>query len=114
MLKVNYREVPGSQGAIWGTETEDLDATLVRWNPGSGVASHTNTEVDVVMVVLEGQAIVIVDGESEELGAGASLVIPKGVARQFTAGIEPLTYLNIHKRRRAMMPNMTRPRPTAP
>ncbi len=114
MLKVDFREVPGSQGAIWGTETEDLDATLVRWNPGSGVASHTNSEVDVIMVVLQGQAMVTVDGQSEQLHAGASLVIPKGVARQVTAGTESLTYLNIHKRRRGMMPNMIRPRPTAP
>ncbi len=114
MLKVDFRNVPGSQGAIWGTETEDLDATLVRWNPGSGVASHTNSEVDVIMVLLEGQATVIVGAETEHLGAGASLVIPKGVARQVTAGTETLTYLNIHKRRRAMMPNMARPKSEAP
>lgn len=109
MQKVDFREVPGSQGAIWGTETEDLDATLVRWNPGSGVASHTNSEVDVIMVVLEGQATVIVDGQAQELGVGTSVVIPKNVPRQVTAGSETLTYLNIHKRRRAMMPNMIRP-----
>ena len=110
MQKVDFREIPGSQGAIWGTETEDLDATLVRWNPSSGVASHTNAEVDVIMVVLEGHAIVIVDGQAQELGIGTSLVIPKGVQRQVIAGSETLTYLNIHKRRRAMMPNMVRPK----
>ncbi len=61
------------------------------------------------MVVLEGQATVILGGQSEQLGAGTALVIPKGVSWQVTAGNEPLTYLNIHKRRRAMMPNMVRP-----
>lgn len=108
MQKVDFREFSGSQGAIWGTETEDLDATLVRWDAGSGVASHINSEVDVIMVVLEGQATVTVGERTEHLSAGTSLVIPKGAPRQVVAGSEILTYLNIHKRRKAMMPNMVR------
>ena len=108
-MKVDFRDIPGSQGAIWGTETEDLNATLVRWDAGSGVATHTNAEVDVIMVVLQGQTTVVLDGVSVDLGAGDLLVIPKDVSRQVVAGSATLTYLNVHKRRRAMRPNMIRP-----
>lgn len=89
-------------GALWGTESEDLDCTLVAWPRGSGVAVSTNDEVDVAMIVLEGVARVELGDHPQELSAGQLLVIEKGVARKIVALSERLVYLNVHKRRRRM------------
>lgn len=99
-----------SQGALWGTESEDLDATIVHWDEGLGVAAHVNSEVDVAMVVLAGAGKVRVEDESLAVSVGSVVVIPKGSEREVTAGEAGLTYVNVHKRKRKMMPNMVRPR----
>jgi mannose-6-phosphate isomerase-like protein (cupin superfamily) len=99
------------EGALWGTETEDLDATLVSWSEGKGVDVHTNDEVDVVMVVLEGSGTVARGEESLAVQAGQIVVIPKGTPRSVRAGAGGIAYLNVHKRRRRLMPTGTRPRP---
>lgn len=106
---INALAQPGSNGAIWGTETQDLDATLVRWEAGLGVTRHLNEEVDVIMTVLAGEAAVTVNGETCQLAPGCILVIPKGIYREIMAGPTGITYLNIHKRKRGMIPNMVRP-----
>ncbi len=93
-----------SRGALWGTESEDLDATLVAWPEGQGVAPHTNDEVDVLMVVLEGSATVAVGDLSYSLSIGGFLLIPKGTERRVQATSDRLVYLNVHKRRKKMAP----------
>lgn len=110
MNTIDATKREGTGGAIWGTETEDLDATVVRWDTGLGVASHINDEVDVIMTVLLGTGSVTVDGETSLLGPGQIVVIPKGAAREIKAYSDGITYLNVHKRRKRMLPNMTRPK----
>lgn len=94
-----------SSGALWGTESEDLDATLVAWPEGQGVAGHTNDEVDVLMVVLEGSASVTVGEVAHSLAQGGFLLIPKGTERRVEATSGRLVYLNVHKRRKKMAPS---------
>jgi quercetin dioxygenase-like cupin family protein len=94
-----------SRGALWGTESEDLDATLVAWPEGQGVARHTNDEVDVLMVVLEGTASVTVGEIVHSLATGGFLLIPKGSERLVKAVDGRLVYLNVHKRRKKMAPS---------
>jgi len=89
-------------GALWGTESEDLNCTLVAWPEGGGVAASTNDEVDVAMIVLEGVARVEFGEESQELTAGQLFVIEKGISRRIVAVSERLVYLNVHKRRKKM------------
>lgn len=100
-------------GALWGTESDDLDCTLVAWQKGSGVPASTNDEVDVAMIVLEGEASIEFADHHEQLSAGQLLVIEKGVSRQIVALSDRLVYLNVHKRRRKMqvgsMENFRRP-----
>jgi len=93
------------RGALWGTESEDLDATLVAWPEGQGVAVHTNDEVDVLMVVLEGSATVEVGDVGYPLSPGGFLLIPKGTERRVEATSGRLVYLNVHKRRKKMGPS---------
>lgn len=90
------------QGALWGFESQDLDCTLVAWPKGGGVATHTNDEVDVVMVVLEGRALIELVGKDQQLAQGQLLVIRKGTSRRIEALSDRLVYLNVHKRRKAM------------
>ena len=69
---MNWASASGraGQGALWGAETEDLNATLVRWEAGKGVAAHTNDEVDVVMTVLEGSGVVRIDDDEQPVEPG--------------------------------------------
>ena len=109
MQQCSAFESPGTGGAVWGAESEELNATLVRWQPGGGVPAHINTEVDVVMTILEGDGALIVDDVHTALGPAQIFVIPKGASREVQAGPSGLAYLNVHKRRRKLQPNMTRP-----
>ena len=45
-----------------------LNATLLSWNAGEGVAEHANAEIDVIVVVLAGSASVTIDGELAHSG----------------------------------------------
>ena len=90
---------PEGGGPLWGTETNDLNATLLAWPPGGGPSEHVNIERDVLLVVLSGSATVKVDGEARAIAAGQAIVIEKGSARRITAGPEGVRYLSVHARR---------------
>ena len=91
-------------GPVVGRETEDLNATLLSWPRGHEIAAHVNAEVDVIMVVFAGSGLAAVDGSSHELAAGKILVIPKGAERSIRSMSEDFRYLNVHKRRKRLMP----------
>jgi quercetin dioxygenase-like cupin family protein len=93
-----------SSGPQWSQETEDLDMTVLSWNKGKTIVAHTNHEVDVLVVVLEGIGEVTVNGETHALQAGQALVIPKGAERSFFASGDCFRYLSIHKRRLGLHP----------
>ncbi|RYG25445.1 cupin domain-containing protein [bacterium] len=100
-------------GPIFGHETEDLDLTALAWAEGRGVGEHTNTEVDVAMIVLSGRGVVQIGEQREELSAGQLIVLPKGLKRSITALTSDFRYLNVHKRRRRLMPTLGgRPKPS--
>jgi mannose-6-phosphate isomerase-like protein (cupin superfamily) len=107
---LNPELTPG--GPIFGHETEDLDLTALAWAEGRGVGEHTNTEVDVAMIVLSGRGSILFGEERKEVGAGHLIVIPKGVLRSITALTSDFRYLNVHKRRKRLMPTLGgRPKP---
>jgi mannose-6-phosphate isomerase-like protein (cupin superfamily) len=88
-----------AEGPIWGTATEDLNATLLVWPPGHEVAEHVNDERDVLLVVVAGAALVTVDGGDVAVGAGHALLVEKGRSRAIRAGAEGVRYLSVHRRR---------------
>jgi mannose-6-phosphate isomerase-like protein (cupin superfamily) len=102
-------EASGS-GALWGTESEDLNATVVSWPSGGGVDAHVNDLVDVVMVVLRGSGRVIVDSAEVGLEVGQVVLVPKSASREIRAGTGGVTYVNVHRRKPKLMPDMVRPR----
>ncbi|MBX5445791.1 cupin domain-containing protein [Sphaerobacter sp.] len=96
----------GGSGAIFARETADLDLNLVRFAPGSGVGEHVNREVDVAVIVLDGEGVLTVDGEEHPLRAGRATIIPKGVRRAIQAtGDVHLVYVTVHRRRRRLWPS---------
>lgn len=86
-------------GPVWGEASEDLNATLLAWEPGSGPPEHVNEERDVFLFVVEGAAQVRVGDEERELGQGDALIIDKGRRRKITAGRQGVRYLAVHRRR---------------
>jgi quercetin dioxygenase-like cupin family protein len=86
-------------GPLWGMASADLNATLLAWPPGHEVAEHTNSELDVLLIVLEGAGTAEVDGLEHALVPGSALLVEKGRSRVIRAGPEGLRYLSVHKRR---------------
>lgn len=83
----------------WRLASDDLNATLVAWAPGRGVVEHVNDELDVLIVVLDGEGVVAVDGASHMMRAPSAILVPRGAARAISAGAPGLRYLSIHRRR---------------
>ena len=86
-------------GPLWGMASTDLNATLLAWPSGQGVAEHVNAELDVLLVVLDGRASAIIDGACHDLAGGSAILIPRGTRRAITAGDRGVRYLSVHRRR---------------
>ncbi len=96
--------VSATAGPQWGLETEDLNATLLTWSRGEGIAAHVNHEVDVLIVVLAGEVTVTIDDVAYPLREGQSVAIPKGTNRSLATTSDRAAHLNVHRRRRRLMP----------
>jgi len=90
---------PEGEGPVWGTASEDLNATLLAWQPGDGVAEHVNDERDVLIIVTGGSGVATVDGREHVLRATHLLLIAKHARRRIVAGADGLRYLSVHLRR---------------
>lgn len=90
---------PGD-GVHWTLERDgDLNANLVRLEPGHVVGEHTNSEVDVLVVGLAGGGHIVLDTTTVSLAPHVVVHLPKGVTRAIHAGPDGLTYLTVHRRR---------------
>jgi len=86
-------------GPLWGMASADLNATLLAWPPGHEISDHVNGELDVLVIVLDGNGSAIIDGESHDLASGNAILIPRGTRRRITASGTGLRYLSVHRRR---------------
>lgn len=77
----------------------DLDANLVRPDPGGTIGEHVNDDVDVLMFVQSGTGHLIVDGHTHSLRSDVLVLIPCGARRQVTAGPTGMFHLSVHRRR---------------
>jgi quercetin dioxygenase-like cupin family protein len=93
-----------ASGAVWTHQSEDLNANLLVFTSGEGVAEHVNTEVDVLVIGIAGEGVVAVEGMPRPLRAGYALVIPKGARRGIQSVREPFAYLTCHRRRAGLWP----------
>jgi quercetin dioxygenase-like cupin family protein len=93
------KAAPARGGPVWGTESEDLNATLLEWGEGAGTPEHVNEERDVLVYVVDGSAKLELDGEERDVVAGEVAIIAKGARRRITAGRGGVRYLSVHLRR---------------
>jgi quercetin dioxygenase-like cupin family protein len=89
-------------GPLWGMASEDLNATLLSWSEGEGVAEQVNAERDILVVVLSGAGTLRAGGADHELGPQRAVLIPKGERWSITAHAGGLRYLSIHRRREGL------------
>lgn len=92
-------DAPGD-GVHWTLGAEgDLNANLVRLEPGHAIGEHVNDEVDVLVVVLAGVGEARIDGHRLPLVHHQVVLLPSGARRSIEAGPEGLAYLTVHRRR---------------
>lgn len=90
----------GREGVIWTLQqSSELNANLVRFGVGGGVAKHVNDEVDVLFVGISGSGSVEVDGEEHPLSNGTVVFAPRGSRRSVRSASEDFAYLSVHRRR---------------
>ena len=90
---------PQGSGPLWGMASNDLNATLLVWPPDYEVAEHTNTDLDVLLIVLEGEGLALIDEQAYALSPGHALLVPKGSSRAIRAGAAGVRYVSVHSRR---------------
>lgn len=109
MTPVDLRHVarsgPGQKPA-WAQQSTDLSLNLVSLTAGQGIGSHINTEVDVLLVGIDGRGRVEIDGRWRPVRAGQAVVIPKGRQRAMQSEDDHFAYLTCHRRRAGLMPEM--------
>jgi len=102
-LDERLRADPSGSGVHWALEGDhDLNVNLVHLDSGSGIDTHDNRDVDVVMIVLEGSGRLCLDSTDHALAPHVLAVIPKGTERSISAGPDGLSYLTVHRRRAAL------------
>ena len=86
-------------GPLWGMASSDLNATLLVWPPRHELVEDTNTELDVLLIVVEGSGVAQVDEQEHALVAGSALLVEKGSSRTVRAGPDGIRYVSVHRRR---------------
>lgn len=80
-----------------------LDANALNLAPGRRIDTHTEGDLDVLLVVLAGGGALTSPGEEPlALAPGTLAWLPKGTTRALAAGDDGLVYLTVHQRRPGM------------
>lgn len=99
-------------GAVWSLpHGGDLDANLVRLGDGDQIDEHVNDDVDVLIVVWDGNGQLTIDDRPTTLRSGVVISIPRGSRRAIRSASGPLSYLSVHRRRGPLTIGPGRPRP---
>ncbi|MGV9284346.1 hypothetical protein [Streptomyces sp. NPDC003730] len=88
-------------GALWklAEPGRQLDANVVHLPAGGRVGTHTEPDLDVLLLVLDGAArLDCADGE-HPVRRGVLTWLPHGSTRAVLAGPDGVTYLTVHRRR---------------
>lgn len=79
-----------------------LDANALSLAPGQHIDTHTEADLDVLLVVVGGGGTLGTEDEPLALAPGTLAWLPRGSTRSLTAGADGLTYLTVHRRRPGM------------
>lgn len=101
-------------GAVWKLQTRhrDLDSNIIALPPAGTIDAHTGPDLDVLIHVLAGDGELATEQGVVELNPGALVWLPRRSRRQFTAGPGGLRYLTVHQRRRSLVLESSRSRPS--
>jgi quercetin dioxygenase-like cupin family protein len=93
-----------SAGAVWklAEAGRQLDANLVRVPPHERIGTHSEPDLDVLLLVIAGHGTLSGTGRAERLAEGVLVWLPRGSTRSITAGAGGLSYLTAHQRRPGM------------
>ncbi|MEU9636451.1 hypothetical protein AB0D80_19070 [Streptomyces tendae] len=91
-------------GALWrlAEPGRQLDANVVRLPAGGRVDTHTEPDLDVLLLVLDGAARLESADGGHALRAGVLTWLPHGSTLAVLAGPDGATYLTVHRRRPGM------------
>jgi quercetin dioxygenase-like cupin family protein len=92
-------------GPIWSLNSEQLNINLLRFRSGEGVPPHVNDEVDVLFIIVEGEAALTLGDAEHAIRAGEAALIPRGTRRAIRCTSGTLAYLSCHRRRGGLMPS---------
>ncbi|GAA2472337.1 cupin domain-containing protein [Streptomyces mauvecolor] len=92
---------PDTGGALWrlAERARGLDANLLRLPPGRTIDEHTDLQLDVLLIVLEGGGELRTETGTQDLRPVCALWLPKGSRRSLAAGADGMGYLSVHARR---------------
>jgi quercetin dioxygenase-like cupin family protein len=83
-----------------GNGLQRPDATLLAWPPGHELVADTNSELDVLLIVLEGGGVATVDEQDHALIPGSAPLVEKGSSRAIrVGGSDGVRYVSVHRRR---------------
>jgi mannose-6-phosphate isomerase-like protein (cupin superfamily) len=86
-------------GPVWGLASADLNATLLAWPAGEGLAEQVNEERDVLLIVVGGSGTVWLEGVEHAVHAPQAVLIEKGQRFRVSAGNAGIRYVSVHRRR---------------
>ncbi|MFI5683454.1 hypothetical protein [Streptomyces sp. NPDC051636] len=94
----------GSAGALWrlAEPGRQLDANIVRLPPARRVDTHTEPDLDVLLLVVAGAGTLISPDGPQPLAEGSMAWLPHGSSRGLMAGADGMSYLTVHRRRPGM------------
>lgn len=84
----------------------DLNVNMLRFTGEGGIEAHVNREVDVLIVAIDGEGLLTVDGMPTVLTAGEAVIVPKGTERSVRSNGDRFGYVTCHGQRRGMMPTV--------
>jgi quercetin dioxygenase-like cupin family protein len=103
-----------ASGVLWKlTESgRQLDANVVHLPADTRVGTHSEPDLDVLLLVLAGGGVLGTGTEDkpQKLAAGMLMWLPRGSTRSITAGPGALSYLTVHRRRPGMQIRPAAPR----
>lgn len=91
-------------GVVWrlAEAGRQLDANVVNLPAGKRIDTHTEPDLDVLVVVVAGSGTLTAEDGPLPLTPGALVWLPRGSTRSLTAGADGLSYLTTHGRRPGM------------
>lgn len=89
---------------VWSHQGEHLSLNLISCAAGQGVGRHRNTEVEVVLIAIDGDGSVELNGVWHAIGPGQMVIIPKGALRATRCNSDHFAYLTCHRSRSGLWP----------